>query len=77
MQLEGRRDPFPRCKFVTSLEGGVFGSSAVFPIPRGGGGGLILKNARARFAPGFVFAHDQIRKLEEAGGKLNFPFADG
>lgn len=42
-----------------------------------GGGGLILKNARARLAPGFVFAHDQIRKLEEAGGKLNFPFADG
>lgn len=39
--------------------------------------GLILKNARARLAPGFVFAHDQIRKLEEAGGKLNFPFADG
>lgn len=48
-----------------------------FQFRVGEGGGLILKNARARLAPGFVFAHDQIRKLEEAGGKLNFPFADG
>lgn len=48
-----------------------------FQFRVGEGGGLILKNARARLAPGFVFAHDQIRKLEEVGGKLNFPFVDG